>query len=137
MWQINNRGVNLQCGWAMSLALAWVVILSMPIFADPPQPKSNESDPRLLTLQSAIVYALENNPQLAAIRQLRGIAAAAVVIAETYPFNPIWEGKVRGDGGPADAGITNRVPTEHTLLTELEIRGQRAYRRQGADAALS
>jgi hypothetical protein len=38
---------------------------------------------------------LQNNPELAALRQQHGIAAAGVVIARTYPFNPLWEGKIR------------------------------------------
>lgn len=121
----------------MSLALGCLAFLGLSALAEPPQPKADEPASQTLTPEAAIVWALERNPELAAIRQQRGIAAAAVVIAETYPFNPVWEGRVRGDGGPASAGITNRVPTEHGLLTEVEIRGQGAYRREGANAALS
>ncbi len=40
-------------------------------------------------------------------------------------------------GGPESAGITNRLPGEHILLWEVEVRGQGRYRRQGAAAALS
>src|SRR5438874_2281885 len=81
--------------------------------------------------------ALENNPELMALRQQHGIAAAGVVIARTYPFNPVWEDKTQANNGPLSAGITNRVSTEHLLLLELELRGQGSYRRQGATAALS
>src|SRR5207244_8568580 len=34
-------------------------------------------------------------------------------------------------------GITNSVPLDHLLLLEIEVRGQRKYRRQGAAAGLS
>jgi outer membrane protein, heavy metal efflux system len=90
-----------------------------------------------LTLESAVHYALENNPGLAAQRQQRGIAAARVVIADTYPFNPILENRIQGASGPQAAAITNRVPVEQILLWELEVRGQRNFRRQGTAAALS
>src|SRR5205807_846186 len=66
-----------------------------------------------------------------------GIAAAAVVIAETYPFNPAWEAKVEGNSGPASAGITNAVSQEHRVAIDVEIRHQGRYRRQGAYAGLS
>jgi len=41
------------------------------------------------------VRALEHNPQLLALREQHGIAAAGVVIAKTYPFNPIYQGAFR------------------------------------------
>jgi cobalt-zinc-cadmium efflux system outer membrane protein len=82
-------------------------------------------------------WALEHNPELATIRQQHGIAAAAVVIARTYPFNPVWEGKIRGVTGPTEAGITNPVSNEHKFLMDVEIRCQGKYRREGAQAALS
>ncbi len=93
--------------------------------------------PQVLSIDDAVRWALQNNPELAALRQQHGIAAAGVVIARTYPFNPIWEGKVRGTTGPESAGITNRVSNEHKLLLELEVRGQGTHRRQAALAALS
>jgi cobalt-zinc-cadmium efflux system outer membrane protein len=90
-----------------------------------------------LTLDAAVSWGLANNPELAAIRQQHGIAAAALVIARTYPFNPTYEAKVRHSAGPVSAGITNRVTNEHTILLELEVRGQSKYRRQEARATLS
>jgi outer membrane protein TolC len=92
---------------------------------------------QMLRLQPAIQYALENNPSLAAQRQQHGIAAAKVVIADTYPFNPVLENRIQGASGPPGAGVTNNVPIEHVLLWEFEVRHQRRYRRQGAAAALS
>jgi cobalt-zinc-cadmium efflux system outer membrane protein len=90
-----------------------------------------------LSLDAAVTWALENNLELAALRQQHGIAAAGVVIARTYPFNPAWEAKVFGANGPESAGITNRVPTEHKILFDVEIRGQGKYRREAALATLS
>lgn len=91
----------------------------------------------VLTLESAVHFALENNPALAAQRQQHGIAAAKVVIAETYPFNPVLENRIQGANGPPLAGVTNNVPVEHILLWEVEVRHQRRFRRQEASAALS
>src|SRR5262249_16110858 len=101
-----------------------------PIWADPPP--APDSVPSVLTLGAAVLWALEPNPELAALRQQHGIAAAAVVIAQTYPFNPVWEGKIRSVSAPITSGVTNRVSNEHKFLIDLEIRGQGKYRRQGA-----
>jgi cobalt-zinc-cadmium efflux system outer membrane protein len=91
--------------------------------------------PEKLPLDAAVRWALQNNPELASIRQQHGLAAAAVVIARTYPFNPTWTNKVFGVNGPP--GVTNRVATEQRVDLQLEIRGQRGYRLQAANAALS
>jgi outer membrane protein TolC len=96
-----------------------------------------EPVPEVLSLDAAVHWALEYDPALAALREQHGIAAAAVVIARTYPFNPLWEAKIRGVGGPESATITNRVSQEHKVLLELEVRGQGGHRRQAATAALS
>src|SRR5262249_23548044 len=93
--------------------------------------------PSVLSLAEAVRWALQYNPELTALRQQHGVAAAGVVIARTYPFNPVWEGKVRGTTGPQAAGITNPVSNEHKILLEVEIRGQGRHRRQAALAALS
>ncbi len=108
--------------------------------ADLPPPTtvtSNTSQARPLTLEQALQWALENNPALRYQRQAHNIAAAEMVIARTYPFNPTWENRIQQASGPASAGITNAVPIEELLLLELEIRGQGKYRREVACAALS
>jgi len=117
-------------------ALAWMLTWTGPLMADEPL-AGRDNVPQRLTLAQAIASALENNPELAALRQQHGIAAAGVVIARTYPFNPIWEGKIRAADGPASAGITNRVSNEHKVLLDIEVRGQGTHRRQAAQAALS
>src|SRR5262245_23623906 len=110
-------------------AVCWLGLLIATARADPLH--------EVLTREAAVRWGLQNNPELAALRQQHGISAAAVVIAEAYPFNPIWEAKVRAASGPESAGITNRVSNEHKLLLEVEIRGQGSHRRAAAAAALS
>jgi cobalt-zinc-cadmium efflux system outer membrane protein len=86
---------------------------------------------------AAATWALERNPDLAALRRQHGIAAASVVIARTYPFNPSWTNKVFGDNGPESASVTNRVSMEQRVSIDLELFGQGKYRRQAAEAGLS
>jgi outer membrane protein TolC len=93
--------------------------------------------PAPLSLEAAVDWALRNNPDLAVVRQQHGIAAGAVVIARTYPFNPLAENRVQWSTGPLSAGITNRVPLEQLTLWEVEVRGQGQFRRAEAVAALS
>jgi outer membrane protein TolC len=119
---------------ALFCALAWNAFFTPKVKADP---QTAEQVPQKLTKEAAIVWALEHNTELAAFRQQRGIAAGAVVIAETYPFNPVWESRVRAVVGPASADIINHVHFEQLLTLELEIRRQGSYRREGANAALS
>jgi cobalt-zinc-cadmium efflux system outer membrane protein len=132
MRRLSGRWPRLGCLFALACLLAG----AKPLLGDQPLPHADQAD-QPLTLAQAIALALENNPELAALRQQHGIAAAGVVIARTYPFNPIWEGKIRAAEGPASAGITNRVSNEHKLLLEIEVRGQGNHRRQAALAALS
>jgi outer membrane protein TolC len=110
-------------------AVFWLGLLTATARADPV--------PDVLTPVAAVRWGLQNNPELAALRQQHGISAAAVVIAETYPFNPIWEAKVRAANGPESAGITNRVSNEHKVLLDVEVRHQGQYRRRAAGAALT
>jgi outer membrane protein, heavy metal efflux system len=88
-------------------------------------------------LPEAVRFAVENNPLLAAVREQRGVAAGGVVIARTYPYNPLLQSFVLADGGPISAGITNRVFNEDTMRLDLEIRGQGKHRRAAASATVS
>jgi cobalt-zinc-cadmium efflux system outer membrane protein len=103
-----------------------------PAPVDPPPQSLPE-----LSLAEAYRWALERNPELAAFREQRGIAAAGVVIARTYPFNPIWESSVRAAFGPQSAGVTNSVPNTQRVSIDLEVRGQRGIRERMAAATLS
>jgi cobalt-zinc-cadmium efflux system outer membrane protein len=123
-------------GAGLGCLLVWMGLSANPAPAQLPPP-GPEPLPAVLTRASAVAWGLQNNPKLAVQRQQRGIAAAAVVIAQTYPFNPIAENRAQGNGGPTSAGIDNRVALEHLILQEVEIRGQRGYRREVAAAALS
>ncbi|OAI48863.1 hypothetical protein AYO44_18635 [Planctomycetaceae bacterium SCGC AG-212-F19] len=116
--------------------LAWAACSAGAARAEP-LAEPHAALPEELTLDGAIWYALQNNPELAALREQHGIAAAAVVIAQTYPFNPIWEAKIRNASGPESAGIANRVSNEHKVLIDLEVCGQGRYRRMEAGAGLS
>ncbi len=119
--------------------LACLIALAAGSRAVSQEPAAGDRNPRtsVLTLPAALRFALENNPALAAQRGQLGIASARVVIAETYPFNPVLENRVQAAGGPQSAGITNGVPVEHIFLWEVELRNQGRYRRQAAAAALS
>ena len=120
------------------LALTFLVGLASNGRAEPQEFAADRpTKSSALTLQAALQFALEHNPVLAAQRKQLGIAAARVVIAETYPFNPILENRIQSASGPQSAGITNKVLLEHLLLWEVEVRHQGRYRRQGAAAALS
>ena len=120
-------------GVACLLGLAAAVAGAWPVMA---QPQESVAPAPSLTLCDAIHAALEQNPELAAARQGHGVAAAGVVIARAYPFNPIWESRVRS-AFPASAGVTNKVPTENTILLEMEVRGQGKHRKAAAAAALT
>ncbi|MFL5241341.1 MAG: TolC family protein [Gemmataceae bacterium] len=105
--------------------------------AAPPEPNPAEAPPAILTLDEAVRWTLEHNPDLMAVRQQHGIAAAGVVIARAFPFNPTYESRVQGAEGPRSSGITNRVPNEHLLLFTVETRGQAQLRLREASATLS
>ena len=124
----------------MSCVLAGLVSLPGVGWAQSPEPASpvemkSPTLPEKLPMDAAVSWALQNNPELAAIRQQRGVAEAAVVIARTYPFNPTWTNKLFAVSGPP--GVTNRVATEQRVDLQLELHGQRGYRMQAASAALS
>jgi outer membrane protein TolC len=130
------KGVWLMVGFAPSMMLClWLSTGSSA--ASPPSSTLNDAPPAVLTLDEAVRWALEHNPELAALRQQHGIAAAGVVIAQTYPFNPVLESRIQGAEGPQSAGITNRVPNEHLLFFTVELFGQGEQRRRGARATLS
>jgi cobalt-zinc-cadmium efflux system outer membrane protein len=101
------------------------------------EPPAGPAPPPALTRQGAVHFALENNPQLEAVRQQRGLAAAGVIIARTYPYNPVLTSVVQGVSGPAESGITNRVFNEHYVTLQVELRGQGKHRRAAAAAAVT
>src|SRR5438477_10714407 len=82
--------------WRM-LGVGSLLLLPTFAFAEPEGPETPvaASRPPVLTLEAAVSYALSNNPTLAVQRQQHGIAAARVVIADPYPFNPIRENRIQ------------------------------------------
>src|SRR5262249_22307363 len=94
-WQL-TRGICCYFSAIFSLGILTATACAEPV-------------PEVMTREVAVRWGLQNNLELAALRQQHGISAAALVIAETYPFNPVWEAKVRAASGPESAGITNRV----------------------------
>src|SRR5271168_245127 len=53
-----------------------------------------------LSREVALHMALVSNPFLMAVRQQSGFGEAAVVIAKTYPFNPVYTGYITSANGP-------------------------------------
>jgi cobalt-zinc-cadmium efflux system outer membrane protein len=84
-----------------------------------------------------VTFGLEHNPTLTAVRTQRGVAAAGVIIARQYPFNPVLQLSELGAGGPDAAGITNRAFNATVVRLDLEVRGQRGIRQDGAAATLT
>jgi cobalt-zinc-cadmium efflux system outer membrane protein len=125
-----------RCG--LAVILTFLALAAGSARAEDPTGKpASESITQVLTREAAIARALQSNPELTTLRQQHGIAAAAVVIAETYPFNPSWSNSVFGDSGPASAGVTSSVATTQKLTIDLELFRQGRYRRQAASAGLS
>lgn len=102
----------------------------------PPAP-STPAAPPVLGPADAVRFALENNPALAAIREQRGFARGAVVIARTYPWNPVFQLFEMGVSGPRSHDIHNHSFTEVTMRLDLELRGQGTHRRAAAEAAVT
>ena len=93
--------------------------------------------PADLSVDEAIGMALRDSPELATFRSQRGIAAANLVIARTYPYNPILTVQPAYVHGPHGESITNPVDTQATINLTVEIRHQGRYRTDEALAALS
>src|SRR3984893_4060829 len=106
--------------WAAVLLLIGLGGLAERVYAEPPT-----LDAEVLTVEKAVAWTLQFSPELAVARRQRGIAEANVVIARTYPFHPLLQSTTRGAGGPASAGIENRVFLANSIRLELELRGQK------------
>ncbi len=118
-----------RCRWA-------VLPLLLAVLGAPPPRRSPAADPAppVLPLDAAVRFALENNPQLAVARQQRGLATAGVVLARTYPYNPVANVVLRRAGGP---DVTNHFPYQATVQLDVEVRGQKWERRAAAGAAVT
>src|SRR5215831_14237227 len=136
MTQGNRRYERLPRRWAVCpCALAWLLFgFGAAVLAGAPLP-DQPTLPQPLSLAQAVQITLEVNPELASLRQQRGLAAAGVVIARTYPHNPVTQSTVFGVTGPSDAGISNFVVNQHKVTLDVEVRGQRGFREHFAFAA--
>src|SRR6516165_10959854 len=99
---------------------AWLSVLLIALscsraVADPP------ADPDVLTVEQAVAWALQHNPELAVARKQRGIAQANVVIARTYPFNPLFTSLTLAARGN---DVVNHTFTENYIRIDVEMRGQ-------------
>ena len=121
------------------LALSLALVGAPLIFGAPPpeQLPVGEVGPRLLSIDEVVSFALEHNLQLAALRQQHGIAAAAVVIAKTYPFNPVYQVGVSAAHNADPTQVANSTPQTHQLSLEVQLFHQQAFRRSAACAALT
>jgi cobalt-zinc-cadmium efflux system outer membrane protein len=122
--------LGIACAWGAVWSLSAGEVQTLPPLVWPPVHRG-------LSLEDAVRQALQANPELAAVRAQRGIAAAEVVIARTYPFNPVLQAKFQGADGPPSANVTNHFVQEYKLSLELEVRGQGCYRRQAALAGMT
>ncbi len=95
---------------------------------------STPTGPQVYTPEEAIHFALQNNPMLQAVREQRGFAQGGLVIARTYPHNPIASLRTSGVSGPQ---VTNYVAQAHSITIDVELRGQRFFRQDAAYAALT
>lgn len=92
------------------------------------------SGPDVFDAEAAVQFAIQNNPMLAAFRQQRGFAQGAVVMARTYPYNPIAQLNFLGATG---IDVTNPLVQAHKITVDVELFGQRRFRKQAAYAALT
>jgi outer membrane protein, heavy metal efflux system len=113
----------------VSIAAAGLV---SPVAAQPVVPVN--PPPQYLARDAAVRQALQNNPALMTVRQQYGYGQAAIVIAKTYPFNPVYTGYFAQNSGPASADITSNLFLEDYISLELELRGQGGHRRAAASA---
>ena len=89
-----------------------------------------------LSIRQAIETALVQNPDLVALRQTEGVSAAALGVAETYPFNP-W---VQVQATPyQDARVGGPGTTAHYVLVmqQIQLAHQQQFREEAAGAALN
>src|SRR5881628_1411843 len=85
------------------------LFLVLAVSVTPAWAQPQEGRGHVLTLEQAVAWTLANNPELAVARGQRGIAEAGVVIARTYPFNPVWGSAILGVSPPRGDEVTNRV----------------------------
>ncbi len=97
----------------------------------PPPLRTAQNELVPLSLHDAIDWALERNPDLAVKRRDLGIARAQIVIADYYPFNPVFQATLQGASAP---GLKDNFRQAYSLSQEIELAGQSDIRRAQANA---
>ncbi len=118
--------------WSPLSCAAVIAALSAAAWAAPPA--VDPPAPPVMPLEAAVRFALEHNPLLALARQQRGLAAAGVVLARVYPYNPVYNGVILSAQGE---DVANHVFNEHYVSFQLEVRGQGKQRRAAAAAGVT
>src|SRR5439155_20925883 len=126
-----DRGMSATTNRRLALSLGASLMGLVALWAQAPTPQPGVT----LSLPEALLYALEHNPQLAVLRQQHGIAAAAVVIARTYPYNPITQSTTFNFKGSDPAVDLRPIHHTHTITLHAEVGRQRSYRKESAFAA--
>ena len=117
--------------YRLTAAIVTVLMLGTIAAADAPAPVSIVIS---LTREEAVRQALHSNPTLMVTRKQHGYAEAALVIAKTYPYNPVYTGYETYNSGFA---VFNHVYLEQYISLEVELRGQHKHRRAIGAAAAS
>ncbi len=89
---------------------------------------------RAISIDEALAIALAQNPDLAVNRQDMAVAEAQRVIANTYPFNPVFEAQVQAAD---NFDIKSHIRQSYSLLQEIETGGKGKYRRGEASASVN
>ena len=89
-----------------------------------------------LTIRQAIETALAQNPDLIAQRQVEGVSAAALGVAQTYPFNPFVQVQTTPyqDARNAGPGTTYHYVL---LMQQIQLGHHQQFREEAAGAALN
>jgi outer membrane protein TolC len=86
-----------------------------------------------LTLDEAIGIALEQNPDLLAVRAAEPVAAAAMRVAEKYPYNPQFQTQVLPYSRDQN-GEDGSVSQQHVVVQTFEFGRQQRHREGFASA---
>ncbi|HEY2253046.1 MAG TPA: TolC family protein [Planctomycetaceae bacterium] len=92
--------------------------------------------PAVISLDEAIETALNQNPDLAAIRQTEGVSEAALGVAQTYPFNPWVQVRTTPYQRTTDGGSSS---TFHYVLLQqnVQVAHQQQFREDIACSQLN
>jgi outer membrane protein, heavy metal efflux system len=95
-----------------------------------------------LSLRGAVETGLMQNPDLVALRTQEGVSLAALGVAETYPWNPNFQGQFLGRGNPSDNGTSpgsgfGKPNYQLIIMQQFELAHQQRHREGNAAALLN